>query len=372
MSLLDFIGSRGLSGQPATPVAPEVPVASADTSPLLQSMIKSIQNVDWGTVAPQLLGAGVAGAYKPAGLAAAKAYDEQQAEKMKLAEILPNFRKAGIQFPKTTLKIGGKDITIEPMGAQPIAPLGPAAKGLHWEKKRTITTDEMGLPKESFTWEEVADKTGGMGAADKFATAMSLQKSFTGSEPYKAFSKIAGQYGKMLSAYGQASGNVKSLNGADQALIMTFNKILDETSVVRESEYARTPEGMALRERMKGAISNVQKGGILTPVERGELMRLTTDMYKFHLDNYKSAKDYAVQSADYLNDPKLKTIAIPTTYDNVHQNAMRVYKNAYGKLAVQDADFGKTPVGSSFEDDYGNTWQKTGEKTIKLLKGAVE
>ncbi len=43
-----------------------------------------------------------------------------------------------------------------------------------------------------------------------------------------------------------------SLNLASQAIINAFNKILDYASVVRESEYARTPEGQGFLNRIKG------------------------------------------------------------------------------------------------------------------------
>jgi len=47
----------------------------------------------------------------------------------------------------------------------------------------------------------------------------------------------------------------------DQAVITSFNKILDPTSVVRESEYARTPANAGLVDRAKGAMTKITKGG---------------------------------------------------------------------------------------------------------------
>ena len=40
-------------------------------------------------------------------------------------------------------------------------------------------------------------------------------------------------------------------NAASQAVLVTFQKILDPTSVVRESEYARTFDGQAILDRMQ-------------------------------------------------------------------------------------------------------------------------
>jgi hypothetical protein len=56
-------------------------------------------------------------------------------------------------------------------------------------------------------------------------------------------------------------------------VITLYNKILDSGSVVRESEYARTEEGQALIERMKGVIPKIKQGGTgLTIKELGEVM----------------------------------------------------------------------------------------------------
>lgn len=56
-------------------------------------------------------------------------------------------------------------------------------------------------------------------------------------------------------------GEVLPRGAIDQTLITLFNKLLDPSSVVRESEYARTPEGMALMERAKGQLQKLQAGG---------------------------------------------------------------------------------------------------------------
>ena len=52
-----------------------------------------------------------------------------------------------------------------------------------------------------------------------------------------------------------------SLNPASQAIINAFNKILDYASVVRESEYARTPEGQGFLNRIKGFHTRLLRGG---------------------------------------------------------------------------------------------------------------
>ncbi len=53
----------------------------------------------------------------------------------------------------------------------------------------------------------------------------------------------------------------KGLNSQSQAVIIGFNKLIDPTSVVRESEYARTPEGQSLLNTLQGKIIKIQQGG---------------------------------------------------------------------------------------------------------------
>jgi hypothetical protein len=51
-----------------------------------------------------------------------------------------------------------------------------------------------------------------------------------------------------------------------QGVLVTFQKILDPTSVVRESEYARSASGLSLISRMEGAWDKITKGGAGVPV----------------------------------------------------------------------------------------------------------
>lgn len=56
-------------------------------------------------------------------------------------------------------------------------------------------------------------------------------------------------------------GNLQNKAALDQALITMFNKLTDPTSVVRESEYARTPQNLPLANRFSGALQKLAKGG---------------------------------------------------------------------------------------------------------------
>ena len=51
------------------------------------------------------------------------------------------------------------------------------------------------------------------------------------------------------------------MNAGAQAVLITFQKFLDPTSVVRESEYARSSQGLSIMERVKGYVERLAKGG---------------------------------------------------------------------------------------------------------------
>ena len=69
------------------------------------------------------------------------------------------------------------------------------------------------------------------------------------------------------------SGDIKNKVALDQALISLFNKLTDPTSVVRESEYARTPENIPTVNRIIGALQKLSRGGAgLTDEDRKALV----------------------------------------------------------------------------------------------------
>jgi hypothetical protein len=69
-------------------------------------------------------------------------------------------------------------------------------------------------------------------------------------------------------------------NGGSQAVLVTFQKILDPTSVVRESEYARTTEGQAFMDRIEGYATRLAQGGTtLTDRELAEMVQTARDIF---------------------------------------------------------------------------------------------
>jgi len=108
-------------------------------------------------------------------------------------------------------------------------------------------------------------------------------------DPYvKNWKDIDQKYEVMQAAYDKAkSGNLKSYVAVDQALITLYNKMTDPTSVVRESEYARTAENQSVVNALLGKIDKWRQGGAgLTPVEREALVEMGREFYTKYAENY--------------------------------------------------------------------------------------
>ncbi len=91
------------------------------------------------------------------------------------------------------------------------------------------------------------------------------------------------QITRMQQSYNQAVANMnagQSINAASQGVLVTFQKLLDPTSVVRESEYARSSEGTSLLERIQGLYTQIVQGGAgLTATSLKEFIDLGKQFY---------------------------------------------------------------------------------------------
>lgn len=101
----------------------------------------------------------------------------------------------------------------------------------------------------------------------------------------------------------------KGINAQSQAVIIGFNKLLDPASVVRESEYARTPEGQSLLDRLDGFKTQIQQGGAgLTLKGLEEIKDVSNKLlegYKASLGNFaertkKTAETYGLDINNIL------------------------------------------------------------------------
>ncbi len=103
----------------------------------------------------------------------------------------------------------------------------------------------------------------GLSAKDKITVAVTQAKEFRADPRIKNLNIIERSERGMQAALKMAtSPNVKSRIASDQTLGVLFQKMLDPESVVRESEFARTPEGAAAVNRLLAIAPQLQLGGL--------------------------------------------------------------------------------------------------------------
>jgi hypothetical protein len=102
----------------------------------------------------------------------------------------------------------------------------------------------------------------GLDAGDRFNAELKLADTFN--DRTKDYQKAAIQIGNIRASFTKAIADTKagkSINATSQGVLVAFQKLLDPTSVVRESEYARSGEGLSLISRMEGYATRLSKGG---------------------------------------------------------------------------------------------------------------
>lgn len=84
--------------------------------------------------------------------------------------------------------------------------------------------------------------------------------------------------------------------GGSQGVLVTFQRILDPESVVRESEYARTPEGLGLLQRFQGYIDRLTEGGAGVPEAELAAMVETADQFVAQLAGWNDQARQRIES----------------------------------------------------------------------------
>ena len=141
------------------------------------------------------------------------------------------------------------------------------------------------------------DPTTDLTPYQQFQATTDLQKSLQRNT--QGAREVQRQYDVMKSAYDRfVRGEATDLNATSQAIITTFNKILDPTSVVRESEYARSPEGQSLIDAISGRIAALSQGGPgLTPASLKEFVDLANVFVTNAQQSLSAANAQAIATA---------------------------------------------------------------------------
>lgn len=160
----------------------------------------------------------------------------------------------------------------------------------------TKRTEEISLTKfqKPFRLLNQKEKSSVLSARERSITqglTTSLRKEFNALEEVKQFKSLKPQFLKM-EALGNKFKKNPNINKAflDQGLIVIFNKMLDPASVVRESEFARTPEFIPLLNRIEGFLPKLKQGGAgMTNADRIQLIDDAKTLFDVHADEFNLA-----------------------------------------------------------------------------------
>lgn len=121
-----------------------------------------------------------------------------------------------------------------------------------------------------------------LSTAQKFQALTDLQNAWRKAEaPQREMER---QYGLMTTGLKRFREGDKV--GGSQAVLVTFQKILDPSSVVRESEYARSSSGLALMDRIQGYYDRLKEGGAGVPDEELAAMVETARQFTEGMKNW--------------------------------------------------------------------------------------
>jgi hypothetical protein len=96
---------------------------------------------------------------------------------------------------------------------------------------------------------------------------------------------------------------------SDMALVFSFMRVLDPTSVVREGEYERAVKTAGIPAWVWSAYQRAASGKFLHPDQRADMVRLASLYYNRKRDAYRNAREWLDKlAAQYGVDPSL---AIP-------------------------------------------------------------
>lgn len=188
------------------------------------------------------------------------------------------------------LKVGVEDVLLDKDTYQPIykgagkapSPIQTAAIILGLDQK----------PMDQWTAQDRAriddqiQKTAKSGAANlgqkDFSNSLSLRKEFNGEPVYKGHQEIK-------SAWNTINVGLKQANPAgDLAAATKFMKLLDPTSVVRESELLLAMKATGALDKLYNYAKMRADGTLLTPKQRKEFGALANEFYQTATDQYNA------------------------------------------------------------------------------------
>lgn len=231
----------------------------------------------------------------------------------------PALRAAGMKaLTEGPIKVGVEDTLIDPITMQPVrtgqqkspADIQTAAIVLGLDRKPISEwTDQ-----DRANIDAQIQKTKQSGAVNLgqrgFDNTLKLRSDFRSEPVYKGFQEIE-------AAYSQINKGLDSKSPAgDLAAATKFMKLLDPSSVVRESELAMAMQATGALDRLYNYANLIATGQKLTPNQRDDFRKLANEFYTTAYNQYNSKReeysDIAKRNQLNVEDVVGKTPKAPT------------------------------------------------------------
>lgn len=137
----------------------------------------------------------------------------------------------------------------------------------------------------------------------KFTLANQLRSQFLSQS--KDYQAIRDSYGRL------AEGAANPSAAGDIAMVFNYMKMLDPSSVVRESEYATAANAAGIPERVRNQYNKALSGQSLTPAQRNDFIKTASNLFNVQSKQHeKRVKEYDTLSSKYGLDPSLVTLDV--------------------------------------------------------------
>lgn len=160
-----------------------------------------------------------------------------------------------------------------------------------------------------------ADRSDERSTRLRFNQEQQLARQFNNLPEVKEHAAVAKNVSRAREAMNEAKIPGKSLIAVDQVLINSLNKMIDENSVVRESEYARTAVDQSLLNRIRGKVEQWSRGGAgLEQTERQTVFDMIERFHKASKARYERQASFAKETATgYELDPErvVRPVGLP-------------------------------------------------------------
>ena len=139
-----------------------------------------------------------------------------------------------------------------------------------------------------------------------------------------AATKDIAQFPEVRDAYGKVQSSAKSGTGvSDMALVFSFMRVLDPTSVVREGEYERAIKTEGIPGWLWAMVQRVQNGALLTKDQRERMVKEAGTYFEQKRSAYRRARQWVDRIADHYGinrDLALPNLESPDVYIGVSPN----------------------------------------------------